>query len=432
MSAENQPSRASHLDGATLHAAAAAITIAWFFVYNTLQRHYLVDEGGHLGNVYHFLEGKPGWPEQMTMLPGYHFIVAALWQLHPPCSLLTLARLVTLVSALAGLGFFALAWRRLHAGGAAPATLLFALFPLLQPFNAMAYTDTIALASVLAATAAQWHGRRGLAAGLFALSALFRQTNLIWAGFAVAVEAVWVWREIADGRSTRGFLGAVFRRTGWLLLILTIGAAFVLAAGRVSVGTATGTEMRPNIATLHCAALLALVLGLPAWLVRLPNAVACAVAAARNRPLATGAIALGAAAAVLVLTRTYANPHVWNRDLFWDGETFTLLRNWPLVWIERHAWLRVASAVNIVAMAGALVVVFTRAPRRAELWLAFAIGALPALLNNLVEPRYFIPGAVLVLLLLEMETRVWRALAVWWALLCAAHAPFIARGLSLW
>ena len=87
------PVRATRLDRVCL-AAAFAIPIAWFFAFNLARPDYLVDEPGHLGNIYHFLEGKPGWPEQMTMLPGYHYLVAALWQLHPPIKLLTLARLV--------------------------------------------------------------------------------------------------------------------------------------------------------------------------------------------------------------------------------------------------------------------------------------------------------------------------------------------------
>ncbi len=414
-------------------AAAAAVTIAWFLVYNTVNREYLCDEGGHLGNVYHFLEGKQGWPEQMTMLPGYHFLVAALWQLHPPCSLLTLARLVTLGFALAALGGLAAAWRRWQPGaplGAGKMALLFALFPLLQPFNAMAYTDAPALATVLAALLAQWHGRHGLAAAWFAIAAVFRQTNLIWAGGAVVLEAIAVWsaQRTENAFAWREF----FRRTRWLLLLLAIAAGVVLAAGRVTVGTATGTEMRPNIATLHCAALLGLVLGLPVWLAALPATARAAGSFARRRRTAAWLAGVGAALAVAVLARTYANPHAWNRDLFWEGESFTLLRNWPLVWIERVPALRVASAINVVAMAAATALVVVRSKHRAALGCVLAIGALPALLNNLVEPRYFIPGAVLGLIFVELTPRAWRALLLWWALLCAAHAPFVALRLSLW
>src|SRR5438874_1488153 len=118
-------------------AAAYGLTLAWFFVFNHFRPDYLVDESGHLGNIYHFLEHKPGWPEQMTMLPGYHYIVAALWQLHPPVNLLTLARLVSTLTALLGLTAFASAWRRVHDSSPGRATLLLALLPICQPFGAL-------------------------------------------------------------------------------------------------------------------------------------------------------------------------------------------------------------------------------------------------------------------------------------------------------
>src|SRR5207244_3229380 len=140
--------RESRLDRLCL-AAAFGVTIVWFFVYNHFRPDYLVDESGHLGNIYHFLEGKPGWPEQMTMLPGYHFVVTALWQLHPPFRLLTLARLVSTLFSLGGLAAFAFAWRRIHGRHPGRATLLLALLPILQPFTGMAYTDAPALALVL-------------------------------------------------------------------------------------------------------------------------------------------------------------------------------------------------------------------------------------------------------------------------------------------
>lgn len=102
-------------------ALAIGITLAWVFSFDHFRPDYLVDEPGHLGNIYHILEGKPGWPEQMTMLPGYHLTVAALWQLHPPLKLLSLARLVAAAAALLAFFAFGRAWMRLHGRPAGPA-----------------------------------------------------------------------------------------------------------------------------------------------------------------------------------------------------------------------------------------------------------------------------------------------------------------------
>lgn len=402
--------------------AAFAVTVVWFFIYDRFRPDYLCDESGHLEAIYHFLEHKPGWPEQMTMLPGYHYLVIALWKLHPPLKLLTLARLVSTLFALAGLAAFAFAWRRVHGKSAAHATLLLALLPILQPFTGMAYTDAPALACILAAFAAQLADRRLLAVTGFAVSAVVRQTNLLWAAFVAPFE--W-WRPDA-GR------GDFLRRTGWIFGLLIAAAIAVLAAGRLTVGTQTGTELRPNVATLHAGALLVLLLGFPVWLWRLPTAMRYGLRAARSNPTRAIALVGTGVVAVVLLARTFANPHPWNRELHWPDTTFTLLRNWPLVAIEKSAGLRALSGANIVLMAVALLLTLRTQRHRRELAFALLFGALLPAANNLVEPRYFIPGVAFFLLFLDLDAADARRLTWWWALLCAVHAPFIAQGLSLW
>lgn len=426
------PLRASRLDRVCL-AVAFGLTLAWFFIFDRSRPDYLVDEPGHLGNIYHFLDGKPGWPEQMTMLPGYHFVVAALWQLHPPFSLLTLARLVATLSAFFGLAAFAVAWRRLHRPDAntplavaGPATLLFALLPIFQPFTGLAYTDVPALAFVLLGFALHFTGRPALAALAFIPALLTRQTNLLWPAFLIAFELL---RSDVPRRE-------IVSRTRWLLLLLVLSAVavvFALAtAGRLTPGTQTGNNLRFNPATLHFAGLLALVLGLPAWLAHAPAALRDYVSSLRTRPALTLILTVATLGAATALALTFRNPHQWNRDLFWDGCTFTLLRNWPLVGLDHHAWLRAASGLNLVLMALALARMIARQPRPRPLLLALGFGLLLPFTNSLVEPRYFIPAAALTLLFLDLAPRTTRVLTLWWLLLCALHAPFIARGLSLW
>ena len=406
--------------------AAIAVTVAWFFGFDHFRPDYLVDEPGHLGNIYHFLEGKPGWPEHMTMLPGYHFTVAALWQLHPPIKLLTLARFVTTVTALLALFAFGRAWTLLHRRPAGPAVLLVALLPILQPFTGLAYTDIPGLAFLLLAVASHYAGHRVIAVLLLGAAIWLRQTNVIWAGFLIAAE-------YCRSASPRG---AFLARTRWLMLLLAVAAlaivVAVLTAGRLTLGAHSDNALRFNPANLHFAGLLGLLLGLPVWLAHTPDACRRFLSTLRARPaltLGSSSLALALAAA---LALTFANPHPWNRDLFWDGCTFTLLRNWPLFWLNAHPALRALSGLNCVLMVIALGVAFAGQPRRRELWLALAVGALLPLTNGLVEPRYYIPGAVMVLLLLDLAPTPLRRLAAWWLLLCAIHAPFVAVGRSLW
>jgi hypothetical protein len=173
-------------------------------------------------------------------------------------------------------------------------------------------------------------------------------------------------------------------------------------------------------------------LGMPVWLKHAPAILLRVLAYVRAFPGRTAmCFALGAAM-IALLTVTFANPHPWNRDLFWDGCTFTLLRNWPLDVMDRYLVVRAASALNVVLMFATLIAFVRHQSHRRELWLALAAGAALPLTNNLVEPRYFIPGAAFVLLFLEIDRIDARWLAIWWAMLCALHAPFVAAGLSLW
>lgn len=448
------PVRTTRLDRACL-ITAFAIPLAWFFIFDRSRPDYLVDEPGHLTNIYHILEAKPGWPEQMTMLPGYHYLVAALWQLHPPFSLLTLSRLVVTLSSFLGLAAFAFTWTRLHRptlapssiSVAGPATLLLAVLPIFQPFTGLAYTDAPALAFTFVAIAAHFAGHHALAALAFVPALLTRQTNLLWPAFLIAYEILAAGPSNPFGYSLTRPLAtnipaasapadSLFRRTRWLLLLLALSAVAIavalLTTGRLTPGTQTGNDLHFNPATLHFAGLLTLLLGLPLWLAHAPAALRDFRSALRTHRALTLSLTVVALAVASFLALTFRNPHQWNRDLFWDGCSFTLLRNWPLVWLDHHAWLRAASGFNLVLMTCALARTFLRQPRPLPLLLALAFGLVLPFTNSLVEPRYFIPAAAFTLLFLDLSPTTTRRLTAWWLLLCVLHAPFIARGLSLW
>lgn len=402
------------------HATAIAVTVGWVMIY--AKSGGLVDEPGHLANIHHFLEGQGGWPAAMPMLPGYHFMVVSVWKIFPVVNSVVTARLVTGLTTLLGLAVFALAWQRIHRQPAGRATLLLALLPLTQPFTGMIYTDVPALAFVLAAWWAQVAGFRVLAVVSLAGAIGVRQTSLAWAVFFIAWEFLRTDQPRVPLRA----------RIGWMVVLLAISALIIVAAGRLTVGTQHGNDFRPNPAMPHFAALLLLGLGLPVWLAHASQTLRIWRDAARRRPGRAGLVLLSGAATAAVFAFTFSNPHIWNRELHWEGCSFTLLRNWPLVWIDAHPWLRVPSAINIVVMAAAVVEVFRRQRCHAMLWIALAIGITPALTNRLIEPRYFIPAAGILLTLIEIPAADWRRLAVWWAVLSAIHAPFVARALSLW
>jgi hypothetical protein len=409
---------------------ALALPVLWLAVYERVSAgHGLCDEPGHMNIIYSIADRRP-IPEELSMVPGYHFLVNALARHYPT---MTLARQVSAGLAILGTAVFALAWRRLHRQPAGAAALLFALLPILQPFTGMAYTESAAVALLLAVWWAHDAGQRTLAGLFFIAACSIRQSSAVWGGFIILREAWAAW--YPPGATRQPLVAAVLqtlRRTWSLALPILAGVILALGHGRMTFGTAHGNQLQPNVAALHFAGMLALLLALPAWLAALGRAPRLCREWMQVSPgkLATGVALGGAAAAGLALT--FANPHEWNRDLFWPDTTFTLLRNWPLVWTDRHLALKIASGLVLVLLAVATWRGFRRQARARELWLVLFCGGLLLATNRLVDPRYYITPAVMLLLFLDLEARTVRWLLGWFALLCAVHAPYIAKGLSLW
>lgn len=408
--------------------AAFGLTLVWGALYTGFAHGPLCDESGHVGVITHFAEDRPGWPSNLTTPPGYQFFALVLGGGQPS---LTAARLTSTLFGLLALAAFAGAWRRLHARPAGPATLLFALLPIFQPFTGLAYNDVTALAFLLCAVWAQLAGRLPTAALALGAACLVRQTNLVWVPFFILWEIL---RQPPPAATSRWHhaVTTTFNRMRGHVILLGLAAAIFLYAGRFTPGTANSNDLRPNPAAFTFAALLVVTLGLPVWLAHLRPAVAGFTAAARRRP-AFAALWLTAAAVIVgLVAATYTNPHGWNRDLWWDGTRFTLLRNWPLVYIEKIPALRILTGVLVVFATLALAHL-CRAQRHGKaLALMFPFGAVLLGSNYLVDPRYYLTPAALLLLLSVPDRRDFFRLAAWWALIALIHDPFILTGYSLW
>ena len=403
---------------------ALVVTLVWCGLYVCFSREGLPDEPWHVGLMHRFAANPFAWPETMPHPPGYHWLVLAVTLGAPT---LTAARLVTGTLACVALAAFAFAWRRVHGcvEGVGAATFSVAVLPILQPYTAMAYTDVPALAFLLCAWWAQVAERRCVAAVLLAAAVLIRQTAIVWGVFFILWEGLQAWR---GGMRGSVLLSAVVRKSWWLLLLqLAIGGVIVIA-GRFTPGSQPANALQPNIATLHFAAALIALLAAPLWVAGLRGAWADLCAGPRRSWL-FAAVAVSAAA---VFGWSYTNGHIWNRDLWLPGTSYTLLRNWPLVTLERVPWLRLVSGLLIVMMTAATVRLVAAEQFRAELGAVLLMGALLLASNNLVEPRYFITPAVFVLFFLQPQAKRARRLCLWFALLSAAHAPFVMAAKSLW
>ncbi|MDP2137684.1 MAG: hypothetical protein Q8J74_07500 [Candidatus Didemnitutus sp.] len=410
--------------------AAFAVTLLWFVVYAPLAGGGICDEPGHWGVIERLLADWRDWPDSLPHPPGYHYVVIWLSAGSPtPMS----ARAVTSLFALLGLVCFAAAWQLQHQRPPGPAVLLFALLPILQPFTAMIYTDVPALALLLAAWWAQLGRRAWLAGLLLAAACSVRQTSVIWGTFFLVHEAGRAWPAHGTWRERCAATARGVWLNGWgILLVLALVAGVVLVTGRLTPGTEHGNALAANPANLYFGAVLVFFLGLPLWLRAGPDFFRGLAVSARTRPAASGLGLIAVSGVVIALSLGYRNPHVWNRELWWPDTSFTLLRNWPLVAADRIVGLRWVYSILVVLMAAGLVAVAREQRFRRELALTALFGSVLLATNGLVEPRYFITPVVFWLFFHEFDRRSLQLLTGWFAVICAVHAPFIARTLSLW
>lgn len=417
--------------------AAVGVILAWSILYRTFTFGPLADEDWHVEVARHFAEKKSGWPVGLMTPPGYHLVVNALSGGAPDHSA---ARLTSTLFALLALGAFAAVRRRLHAAPPGPSVLLLALLPILLPFTAMAYNDVASLALLLCAWWMQLGGRVLLSGVCLGLACLVRQTNILWAGFFVGWEILRALPPAGPAAAShlgriRAALTPALRRSAWHLAAVAVCAAVVFWAGRLTPSPHDpGHWVRPNLATLHFGALLLCALGLPLGLLNAGPATRALLAAPLARPGRSLLLAGAVFAAIALLAVTFENPHLHNRIHYGRSGIlrYAYLRNWPLVWIDSHVWLRIASGAVVVGTALALAGIFRRQRYAGALTLAVAVGAVLLGTNFLVEPRYYLTPAVMLLSLVEMDRRSFALLIVWFGAINLVYAPFILGGYSLW
>jgi hypothetical protein len=397
------------------------LTIAWIVWYTLAAPRGLCDENGHMEVIFHLWAKQPGFPDFMPMLPGYHFAVLSL---SPKVPSFTSARLVSGAASLFLL-FVADAILCLERRRMAGLTVaLLAVLPILQPYTALAYTDALSTALVFCVWWSHRAGRPWLAGLSLALASFVRQTNVLWGALVLAHAGGEAWRE---GKRGREWLGHVLRAGRGIVVVWIVAAGTILITRRVTLGSTHGNGVQANPAVLHFGGCLLALLSVPWW----PR-LARALWRAGKTPARRTVWVIAGAATAAGLALSFSNPHVWNQVLFWPDTPFTLLRNWPLVWMQEHAVARWISSGNLVVVTAALGVSVAKHPHRIELATILGCGLAILLTNGLVEPRYFLPALPLALLFVDMEGRPGKALLAWWLLLCLIHAPFVAAGLSLW
>ncbi|GLQ92352.1 hypothetical protein [Dyella acidisoli] len=150
---------------------------------------HIGDELVHIPQIESFLHGNYVANDALTMIPGYHLLVAVLLQITNVHSISAMRVITSLFGLLAALIFY-LIRRTVNDSSPLKRAMMFLFLPLLYPYDFLIYTDVLSAALVLAAMLAVLKRRHMLSAAALTLSIFVRQNNVVWVGF-MAMFAIW-------------------------------------------------------------------------------------------------------------------------------------------------------------------------------------------------------------------------------------------------
>jgi len=348
---------------------------------------YTIDELPHYLQIAAFAEGKFDIYYRLTVLPGYHAIIAAMAWLADDHSLTTV-RALSWGLCFPAIVLFFLCARELGKDNRFSLSLVFFLSPIFFPFFFLLYTDIPSLMFLLGGLLLTLKRRYQLAGLVVALSFLLRQTNVVWALFyaLLALGQEDVWRQLAR-RDWQPVLRSVARL--WLFVLAGFAfLAFVYWHGSITLGDVSMHEvgrLNPTQGYILLFAVFFLFLPLHVWnLPRIGQMI-------RRRPamwLFVSAISLG------YYIITFSAYHDWNYSTFF-------LRNYILIGMRQELWFQLIVFIPMLWAAFSLCV--TPLQRGYFYWL-YPVAILSVLPHSLIEPRYFIVPVTLFMLAHKLES----------------------------
>lgn len=285
---------------AEAYAVLAVITLACLCTLLRLSTNGIVaDERVHRLQILTFAEGKLEVLGKLTMLPGYHALIALLARWTGAESDPALRTLSALVGLPVIAVFYAIA-RQLAPRFAAVATLQLAFLPILFPFFFVLYTDALSLLLALLSVLLVLRHRRNAAAAVAILSVLVRQTNILCLAFVLGL----AYLEDHGPRLSREKLVRALRQNLLFVLGLAGFAGFVLVNGGVAVGDQSAHPLKLSLGNVYLCLFLYFFLALPVHLAGLKPALA---RLADKRVLVLALLLYG------VFMLTFVNDHPYNQ-----------------------------------------------------------------------------------------------------------------------
>lgn len=349
--------------------------------------------------------------EYLTNIPGYHWLMTGLLWLFGADSLGP-ARAINSVFAFGAWAAFYGARRTLHPTDAQRAVAQLLFLPVVFPYWFMVYTDTLALAFLLAATCATYRGRHVWSAVALVGSMAVRQNNVFWVCF-LALMTLWpLWRD-AGWRPWRVWRESIALAWPYAAAV-GVFLAYWAWNGSISYSNAQGVIAHPDVKfdagnpyyllfIAGCLLPLHVALGLKRFVLQ-----------SRRWPW-LWLLPIVAFAGYWWLFRVH---HPYNT---FEGDYF--LRNTLLQTVARETGPRIAfGAIATLAACG---LAFTRFVRP-EAWLLLPLSLLFVGASWLIETRYaIVPMALFLVLRLPERDWIERITLAWWI----AVALFFAVGI---
>jgi hypothetical protein len=396
---------------------AVTVVALWYVAFNLFFPDGYGDEYVHQRAIVGIYDGDWSDTRPLSMIPGYHYLVAVLSELTGPN--LLFSRSVTTLMSLGMLLIYDRAAKARRGPEAGRAALALALLPILLPFSTAVYTDAPSMLLIAGALWALTARRYHVSALLIFLACFVRQSNLIWAAFLTVLAGWDLWKEwraraaVSDSLWKDFLLKICLPRLYSYALFATVFLLLMFALTKGLIwGDVPLNRARLNVAQLYTLSFVLLLLWAPVWLNRFRCDALALKYAATSRPIRAITVFVLLVGLAAVMVATYDNFHPWNQYWYY-------LRNNPLVLMAQSPPWRVVGVLAVFWTAWTAAQLWRAQPSRVELGLVGGFTVLSLIPQALVEPRYFIVPFALLNVFLVYPTEQERRLLIWWAILCA-------------
>lgn len=370
-----------------------------------------VDENVHYPVTASFCHLAPDIHPNLTNIPAYHALLGFTCRIVfavIPLDTLGGIRVLSFLFALPVLFFFYLIAKHYKLPQPQWLTLLALFLPISFPFYFLAYTDMMAMATVLAAYYFYLTGRFALAGVVATLSIAVRQNNIIW---LIWIALLILFDEFGANfrwnlKSIIGHFVSYLRKTWTFVLGALAFAAFIYWNGGISLAKAEEWAHPSFTLKLGNVYLLLILLAVFYWPLLLDSA-------SRFKRFAKNkwwllSLAITSVLISLMFVFNFTNNHPYNQHTF-------SLHNLILV---RSTADQLSRLVTLIPLILGLLIVFLTPLRNKTAYLLYPFSLLFILPSWLIEPRYYIVPYTLLLLLKEpSKPHVIKTLLVWQILL---------------